>query len=83
MGSAQSSADWHLDAVLVDVSGTRQVVLAFLGLLAEDDDLLKEENSSFSRRESVRLHGGPRRRLLHHLQCVLQQQFALRRYLAL
>jgi len=44
-------AEWHLDTVLVDVARTRQVVLSFLRLLAEDDDLFKEENPSFSRGE--------------------------------
>ena len=36
----------HLDAMLVDVSRTRQVVFAFLRLLAEDNNLLKEKHSS-------------------------------------
>ena len=49
----------NLDAVFIDVSRTGQVVSAFINLFTEDDDLFKEEDSSFFQHRLVLPHRRP------------------------
>ena len=44
----------HLDTMLEDVAWVGHVVFLFLDLLTKDDDLLKEEDATFTEGDLVR-----------------------------